>query len=176
MDEQTWCIKEFERLHAEIKDRINFLHNTINLAIIFWMIVLVSVFTFMTANLGWELIKTFLLIFPIIINLIGFNYQSNQNSLESIAKYIHDVLRPKISKQLGKDVLTWDKYFADQKAPFKFESIFKIFPFILPSLIPFVMLVKEIPLNPLQYALSVIDIVLLIFLLENFRYKLRRVK
>lgn len=176
MDEQTWHIKEFERLQSELKDRINFLHTTINLTVIFWMIALVSVFAFITAQVKWEFIKTFLLIFPIITDLVGFNYQSNQNSLESIAKYIHNVLRPKIANNIGKDILIWDKYFAEQKMPYRFESTFKIFPFVLPSLIPITILVKGASLDSLQFTLVIIDIILLILLLENFRYKLRRVK
>ena len=129
-----------------------------------------------TKGLAFTHQVTFLLFVPILFDLLGYNYQSNQNSLESIARYIHDSIRPQVKEMSGQDILGWEKFFAGQKLPFKFESIFKVFPFVLPSFIPLALLSLRIPLTPFQRVLVWIDIVFLILLLENFRYKLRRVK
>jgi hypothetical protein len=176
MDIQEWRIKEFECLRHEMHARIKFLHQTINLAIIFWLILLIAVFYLVSRGIPRELLITLLVIAPIIFDLLCFNYQSNQNSLESIAKYIHEAVRPRVAEAGGQEILEWEKYFALLKIPFKFESSFKIFPFVLPSIIPFVLLSMKVPLNFFQYAIIVVDIIFLIFMLENFRYKLRRVK
>jgi hypothetical protein len=176
VDCQQWRIKEFECLRLELHSRIDFLHKTINMAVIFWLVLFITVFQMILRGLPHNYLITFLLIIPIIFDLLGYNYQSNQNSLESIAKYIHEVIRLRIKETSGQELLEWEKFFAMQKIPFKFESTFKIFPFVLPSAIPFVLLAMEVPINPFQRILVWVDLIFLVFLLENFRYKLRRVK
>lgn len=176
MKDQIWRVKEFESLRLELHARVKFLHQTINLAIIFWLVSLITVFYFLSQGIPKELIITYILILPIIFDLLGYNYQSNQNSLESIAKYIYEVVRPSIKKLSGQEILQWEKFFAVQKAPFKFESTFKIFPFVLPSFLPIILLLARTPLTDLQRVIAAVDLILFALLLENFRYKLRRVK
>lgn len=167
---------EFAALRRELNDRIRFLHQTINLAVVFWCVLLVAVFYFMSCDLPQDLFITFILIIPIVFDLLGYNYQSNQNSLESIAKYIYEVVRPRVIEANGQEILKWEKYFAVQKEPFKIESSTKVFAFLLPSVIPFALLVLRVPMNRFQRIMVYVDIVLLLLMLENFRYKLRRVK
>ena len=167
---------EFAALRRELDDRIRFLHHTINLAVVFWCVLLVAVFYFISCDLPRDLFITFILIIPIVFDLLGYNYQSNQNSLESIAKYIYEVVRPRAAGASGQEILKWEKYFAVQKEPFKIESSTKVFAFLLPSAIPFALLALRVPLNGFQRILVYVDIAFLLLMLENFRYKLRRVK
>jgi hypothetical protein len=173
---QQWRMKEFEYLRLELNNRIDFLHKTITLAVIFWLVLFITVFQLILRGLSVSYLITYLLFVPIIFDLLGYNYQSNQNSLESIPKYIHEVIRLQARDMSAQDVLGWEKFFAMQKVPFKFESTFKVFPFVLPSAIPFVLLAMRVSLNPFQQILVWVDIIFLVFLLESFRYKFRRVK
>lgn len=173
---QKWRMKEFEYLRLELNNRIDFLHKTITLAVIIWLVLFITFFQLILSGLSFSYLVTFLLFVPIIFDLLGYNYQSNQNSLESIPKYIHEVIRLQAKDMSGQNILGWEEFFAIQKKPFKFESTFKVFPFVLPSVIPFLLLVLGVSLNPFQRMLFWVDIIFLIFLLENFRYKLRRVK
>ncbi|MCX6811320.1 MAG: hypothetical protein NT039_01330 [Candidatus Berkelbacteria bacterium] len=174
--EEKWFILEFKNLRDELNDRIIFLHRTINLAIVFWVIFLLAVFALLIFNAKKELIYTFLLLIPIVMDLLAFSYQTNQNSLESIPKYFHEKIKPRLDKKYQSNILGWEKFFAQEKWPFRFESITKVFPFLLPSLIPIYFLIARYPLVEYQVIIAIIDIVLLLVVLENFRYKLRRVK
>jgi hypothetical protein len=93
MGNQQWAMKEFEVLRNELNDRISFLHRTINLAMVFWFVSVIALFCFISCGLSYDLLITFVLMVTIAIDLLAFNYQSNQNSLESIAKYIYEVVR-----------------------------------------------------------------------------------
>lgn len=113
---------------------------------------------------------------PIVLCMLGYNYQSNQNSLESIPKYFFEHIKPIIEKKSNTKILGWEKYFAIQKEPFKVESVAKVFPFILPVLIPIYFLLTKFPLQDYQTIIAIVDIMFFLFMIENFRYKLRRVK
>ncbi len=176
MGNQQWAMKEFEVLRNELNDRISFLHRTINLAMVFWFVSVIALFCFISCGLSYDLLITFVLMVTIAIDLLAFNYQSNQNSLESIAKYIYEVVRPRVIETTGQDILEWEMYFAVQKRPFRYESALKVFPFVLPSLIPVSLLVLKVPMDRLQMALAWVNVVFLFIMIENFRYKLRRVK
>jgi len=176
MDKEKWDVIEYEQLRHELNSRIDFLHKTINLAVIFWLIFLIFSFFFMALGMPKNFYYTYLLLIPVVMDLLGFNYQSNQNSLESIARYFQHHLRPSLEEKHGKDILCWEKFFADDKFPFRYESATKIFPFVLPSIIPLYFLINKIPLEHYQTTILVIDLVLLALMLIIFRYKLRRVK
>lgn len=176
MDKEKWLALEFESLRGELNNRINFLHNTINLAVIFWLIFLITGFVFVTLGIDQTFFYTYLLLIPIVLDLLAFNYQSNQNSLESIARYYQYQLKPIIEKERDSDVLGWEKFFANDKIPYRFESVTKIFPFVLPSVIAFYFLFAKIPLTNYQLAILIIDLLFLALMLITFRYKLRRVK
>jgi len=174
--EERWLVLEYKNLRHELDLRVIYLYKTINLAIFFWVVFLGMFFVFWSFGVEKKIIITFLLLVPMIIDLIAFVYQTNQNSLESIARYIHLKIKPKLDKNYGKSVLGWEKFFAREKRPFRYESVTKVFPFILPSIIPIYFLVAGYELEPYQIIIAIIDIVLLAIMLENFRYKLRRVQ
>lgn len=176
MDKEQWQALEFKTSRHELNNRIDYLHKSINLGAIFWLVFLVASFFFIAIGLDKNLFYTYLLLIPIVMDLLTFNYQSNQNSLESIPRYYHYHLKPMLEEKYGKGVLEWEKYFADDKEPFKYESVTKIFPFVLPSIIPFYFLFARVPLDTFQIILVIVDILFLVLMLESFRYKLRRVK
>lgn len=175
MKNEIWHIREYDNLRRELTMRVKFLHQTINLAVIFWLIFLLATILFIYLGIENNLLYTFLLLIPIVFDLLALNYQSNQNSLESIARYFNEFLKPVLRKN-DQDILGWDYYFAREKVPFRFESITKVFPFVLPSLIPFYFLFAGTSLEKYQLVIVLIDIAFLVLVLENFRYKLRRVK
>lgn len=176
MNKENWQIKEYENLRQEIIWRISFLHQTISLAIIFLVVFIIAIFISITLNISRELLHTFLLVTPIIFILLGFNYQSNQSSLESISKYFEDVLKPNLPKKYNKNILNWDCFFAKEKKRIKIESSTKVLPFLAPSLIPFYFIFSGISLDKYQWVIIIVDIILLLIMIEHFRYKLRRVK
>lgn len=177
MEKEKWDMLEYEQIHGELNNRINFLHNSINLAVIFWLIFLIISFLFMALGIPKDMFITYLLLIPVVMDLLCFNYQSSQNSLESIARYNEYYLKPKLEKKYAtKDILGWERFFANDKEPFKIESSTKVFPFILPSIIPLYFLFAHTPLLPYQTAILNTDLVFLVIILVIFRYKLRRVK
>jgi len=175
MDKEQWQALEFKASRHELNNRIDFLHKSITTAVIFWLVFLIATFFFLAIGLDKEMFITYLLLIPLVIDLLAFNYQSNQNSLESIPRYYFYYLKPQLDKKYG-SILEWEKYFADDKEPFKYESVTKVFPFVLPSIIPIYFLFSGSDLNALQIILVIVDILFLVLMLESFRYKLRRVK
>lgn len=176
MDEEQWLALEFKTTRQELNNRIDFLHKTISLGAIFWLIFIIATFFFIAIGLEKSLFTTYLLLFPFAMGLLAFNYQSNQNSLESIPRYYYYKLRPILEKKYDKEILAWEKFFAEDKEPFKYESATKIFPFVFPFLIPIYFIFSGTELDALQICLIVIDILFLFIMLASFRYKLRRVK
>ncbi|MFA6493355.1 MAG: hypothetical protein WCV58_04410 [Patescibacteria group bacterium] len=176
MNKEKWFALEYGKSRNELNNRIVFLHKTINLAIILWVVFLIITFIIIGLGVKRDLLHTFLLFIPIIMDLLAFNYQSNQNSLESIPRYYYYYLKPILEQKYGNDTLHWEEYFAKEKEPFKYESVTKVFPFVLPSLIPFYFLFTRIPLKSYQFVLVAIDILFLLLMIYIFRYKLRRVK
>ncbi|MDH4358939.1 MAG: hypothetical protein OEV37_03335 [Candidatus Berkelbacteria bacterium] len=174
--EEMWYILEFENLRHELSERIIFLNHTINLAIIFWVVFIVMFFGMVTLEVKKETIYTFLLLIPIVMDLLAFSYQTNQSSLESIPKYFHEQIKPRLDNKYKSNILGWEKFFAEQKKPFRVESVTKVLPFLIPSLIPIYFLVAKYPLERYQTAVAIVGIIFLLIVLENFRYKLRRVK
>lgn len=174
--EERWLVLEYESLRRELNSRVIYLYKIINLAVFLWVVFLGMLFVFWTLEVKKEIIITFLLFVPIIIDLVAFVYQTNQNSLESVARYIHFKIKPRLDKKYKVNMLGWEKFFAKEKRPFQYESVTKVFPFVLPSIIPIYLLLAGQELAPYQITLTVVDLVLLVIMIENFRYKLRRVK
>jgi len=174
--EEKWFKLEFNNLHNELTARIVYLYKTINLAIIIWVVFILAFFAMVILDTDKKIIYSFLLVVPIVIDLVAFVYQTNQNSLESIPRYFHLIIKPRLDKKYSRDMLQWERFFAKEKWPFRLESITKVLPFILPSIIPIYLLVEKYPLENYQTIIAWVDILLLVVVLENFRYKLRRVK
>jgi len=176
MDKEKWDALEFEQLRGELNQRIAFLHKNITLGAIFWLIFLIATFFLIVLGIEKETFYTYLLLIPIVLDLLAFNYQSNQNSLESIPRYFHYYLKPKLREKYGTEMLHWEKFFADDKKPFSIESVTKIFPFVFPSAIPLYFLFAGIQLEKYQMTILIVDLFFLALMLWIFRYKLRRVK
>ncbi len=171
---ETTHIEEYKALRKEIVARVQFMHQTINFSI-FLQTILLTVGYFLYLR-GYDIIL-FVLFVPIFLNFLTFNYQSNQMSLEAIAKYIHESLNERAKTAAKEDVVwEWERYFANHKAYYRFEAFFKVLPLIFPNIIPVALLVMRISLDPWELVLLIFDFVLLLIMIENFRYKLRRVK
>lgn len=167
MEKET-VIKEFEALRAEIAVRIRIHHQLIALANIFWLVFVIFgtwIFTF-----GITIFISYILIIPLVFTGLLFNYQDNQRTMEVTAKYIEEKLKPKLE-----GTLEWEKYFAGQKKNYQFSSAYKTFAFLAPFVLPIILLI-DIPLTRFQTDLAIIDLILLVIALINFRYKLYRVK
>lgn len=177
MEKEDWYALEYKQLRFELNNRVDYLHKTISLAAIFWLVFLIASISFLLLGVPKNIFYTFLLSIPIVIDLVAFNYQSNQNSLESIPRYFEYRLKPLLEKKYGKDsILGWEQYFTQEKASFKYESVTKVFPFVLPSFIPIYFLFAQIPLQNHQTTIIYVDLAMLVLMLLTFRYKLRRVK
>lgn len=163
-------------MRAELSERIRFLHRTITTAAVFLFISFIVGFCLHREGMTEGQLVTFCLGVPLVVDLLAYNYQSNQNSLESIARYIHLVVRPQVHEMAGQDILKWEEFFAAEKHPYRCESVLKVFPFVLPSLVPVSFLVLKTPMSTYQRALAWTDTVFLLIMLVTFRYKLRRVK
>ena len=171
---RDWHVEEYKSLRKEIVARVQFMHQTLNLSVIL-QIALFVIGYYLYLN-GYDIVL-FILLAPVFLNFLTFNYQSNQMTLEAISKYIHESLNSRTKDSTSsRDALEWDRYFADHKAHYKFEAFFKVMPLIFPNVIPLALLVLQIPLNPWELTLLIFDLVLLLIIAENFRYKLRRVK
>lgn len=169
----SWQMLEYQTLRSEITERIKILHYSIHLTTVLLALLIIFVFILFFLEADYNILITFLLTIPIFINLLAFNYQSNQNVLESIARYICYELKPQVNIS---EVLNWEYYFAKEKQSFKIDSATKVFPFLIPSLIPIYLLVFSQPLLSFQLFLAYFDLLLLAVMLIGFRYKLRRVK
>lgn len=168
MDKEV-VLNEYQVLRAEILMRANLLHQHVTVAAVTWVVLLVSSFISYSI-LEPELFISFLLFIPLVFSSLIFNYQDNQRTLERTAKYIEEVINPKFHGELE-----WEKWFAKQKQQSQFSSSYKVLVFLLPFLIP-IMVLSYHPLNTWQTLLAIFDIVLLVMILVNFRYKLYRVK
>lgn len=169
----NWNITEYESLREEGVTRIQFLHQTLIVSVVLQVVLLGFGYVLYLQDVD---IVFYLLLIPIFLNFLTFNYQSNQMSLEAISKYIHESLAPKVRNQSADALLEWDKYFSDHKGYYKFEAFFKVLPLIFPNLIPIVLLIVKAPMTGWEIVLLVFDFLLLAIMVENFRYKLRRVK
>lgn len=170
----NWSIAEYTALRQEIITRIKFLHQILAASVLMQVALLMFGYILYLREVELTL---YLLLVPILCNFLTFNYQSNQMSLEAISKYIHESLSPRVQKAVKKEsVLEWDKYFSVHKGHYKFEAFFKVMPLIFPNLMPFVPLFVSRPLTGWEITLLTFDFLLLVIMVENFRYKLRRVK
>lgn len=117
-----------------------------------------------------DILKTFLLIVPIVFSGHVFNYQDNQRTLEATARYIDTIIKPKYQASLE-----WEHFFSAHKKNYQFSSAYKVFSLILPFVLPIILLMSQ-KLSSFQITLAIIDLALLIIILTNFRYKLYRIK
>ncbi|MBI2263211.1 hypothetical protein HYU72_01030 [Candidatus Berkelbacteria bacterium] len=155
--------KEYETLSQKGMAREQFLHNTINLHIILQIVLFIVGYILYLQDYD---IVLFVLFIPIFLNSMTFNYQSSQSTLEEIGRYINKHYKE----------LKWERSFAEHREHYKFEAFFKVLPLLFPNTIPIALLVLQTPLNQWEIVILVFDLVLLLIMIESFRYKLRRVK
>lgn len=170
---ESWHLSEYRLLRQEMISRIKFLHQTLSISVILQIALLA--FGYYLSMQGKNMVL-YLLLIPVLMNFLTFNYQSNQMSLEAIAKYIHESLRPRIKEEFKKDTWQWEQYFSNHKARYKYEAFLKILPLLLPNVIPIVILIKQMPLDWWGIVILAVDFLLLLIMVAGFRYKLRRVK
>lgn len=171
--DKNYYLNEYQSLREEIIVRMKFLHWTLSLSVVLQIILLIAGYFLYIRG---QNIILYLLLAPIFLNFLTFNYQSNQMTMEAAAKYIHESLKPKVEKIIKEEIWEWEKYFANHKGYYRFEAFFKILPLLSPNLIPLAIIIKRVPLDPWEVVLLIFDLALMLFVIENFRYKLRRVK
>jgi len=165
---QNTHLEEYRALRAEIAIRMKLLHQLIALGSVFWVVFVTMGFWI---YLNYESVfNTYLLIIPIIFAGLLFNYQDNQRAMESTARYLNDVLDKKLDGQLG-----WERFFATQKKISQYSNANKLFALLIPFLVPIILLISG-NLSTFEIYLAMIDLIILLALLTNFRYKLYRVK
>lgn len=162
-------IEEYRVLRAEIQMRAKLLHQLATMVSIFWLVLIISAF-WLQNLLTQALFIDFLLLIPLIFTWLTFNYQDNQRTMERAAKYIDEVLNPKLNNEL-----TWERWFASQKKIYQFSSSFKVLGLLFPFILPIIIFTTQ-ALTNYQTSLGIFDLVLFIIVLINFRYKLYRVK
>lgn len=160
---------EYLALRAEITARVRLLH-----LLLAWSAGLI----FVSAIFGYQLyligadakqIETFLLFLPIIFSCLTFNYQANQMTLEAVAYYLRDRTP---SRDMAAD---WERHFGELKRSVQLISFLKILPLLLPQLLPIIFLIRNgWPTEFLDSILISLDLALLLLILFNFRYKLRK--
>lgn len=161
-------IEEYKALRAEIAIRMKLLHQLIALGSIFWVVLVIfGLFLYLYHP---KILNIFLLIIPVIFAGIVFNYQDNQRAMESTARYLNDELDKKLDSQLG-----WERFFAGQKKIYQYSNANKLFALLMPFALPIVLLFVG-SLSTLEFYLALMDLIILIALLTNFRYKIYRVK
>lgn len=167
-------IEEFRALRKEIDSRIKILHFLISLGSIFWVIFIIAGIL-LCQNYSIQIFYSFLLLIPLIFVGLTFNYQDNQRTLETTARYLEINLKPKLKVAFGDEVFGWEQWFASQKRRYRLSSSFKLFSLLVPLILPIILLIYT-SLNNFQTILATVDLLLLIVVIANFRYKLFRIK
>lgn len=142
-------------MRQEITERVKLLHQLI------YGSTLLSAFfvafgSWLYMNVPQEVFNWYLLLIPVVIAGLVFNYQSNQMTMEAVAGYLK-------SADDG-----WEKHYGNHKQGVQLTSFLKVTPLLLPLLLPFIIE----PLTDHQMYLRYFDFALLLFVIANFRYKL----
>lgn len=163
------ALQEYKDLRKEIRLRVGVLYALLLLAVMLWAaFVLIGYGIFL--KFGSKELISFSLLTPIIFSWLSFVYQDNQKTLERVAKYIEEELKPKLDNSIG-----WEQWFAQQKSFTKISSSYKVFSLLAPYVGAVYLLVGR-SLTAGQTNLALLDIFLGVIVLLNFRYKLYRVK
>ena len=174
MNEKEILIEEFRALRQEINTRLKILHQQIVVASVFWVVLIVTGI-FLSQVYPTGILYNFLLLIPLIFVGLTFNYQDNQRTLETTARYREENLKPKLQKVWGQEVFEWEKWFTEQKKRYQFSSSYKLFALLTPFILPMILLFFAV-LDGFQFILAITDLIFLIIIIINFRYKLFRIK
>lgn len=174
-DEKKIFLAEYRVLRREILERIRILYQIIRLAVILEVLLFIFLIWINSVGTNSDFFDTALLLVPVIFAGLVFAYQDNQRTLEATARYIEEQIKPKMEKLAGTEVLLWEKFFYHEKAKYQFSSAYKLFSFLIPFIIPFYLL-STLQLESCDLYLAFLDILLLVIIVVNFRYKLFRIK
>ncbi len=172
MASNDWLLKEYEVMRLEITERVKLLHHFIAMAVNLTMVAIIMATLLIWFQAPTHYVLLFLLLMPIIFVGLTFNYQANQMTLEGVAYYVNDSLRSAVKDNPAQG--TWDAYYAQHRVSYRVTSFLKVWPLLLPQLIPFfVLYYAGWPSQGGLAALLVFDFILFILVVVNFRYKWR---
>lgn len=157
-------LAEYNQLRQEILARATMHHEQLVYAVVIQFVSLMFLVWLNHHQVNWASTELFLLALPMVFAGLTYNYQANQCTLESAAKYLHH--------QYNSVGLKWDEFFGSQKSKQHLVSFSKALPLIWPQFVPIVIwIVFGWPTGRLSSALMTVDLILLIVTLLNFRYK-----
>ncbi len=148
-----------EKLRQEITERVKILHQIINLAILLIVFALCFIVFLYQQKATEEQIGLFILLQPVIFAFLTFNYQANQMTLEGLAKYL---------KEEG-----WESFYGQYKKGRRLTSFLKVLPLVAPQFVPLAIWPFFVGFYQF-YWLIIIDLVLFLLVLINFRYKFQK--
>lgn len=161
----------YSQMRSEIVARIKVLHS-----ILLWSSMLLGASVIFavylsSVNASQTLIITYILSLPIVFSLIGFNYQANQMTMESVARYLKHHIE---TEEPEAEFLSWEMFYASQKSKYELVSFLKVVPILMPQLLPIAVIVflGELPNLVFQQWLIAIDLALFVLLIFDFRYKI----
>lgn len=146
--------EDLRNMRHEILERAKALHQMIDLAVGLGAVFLITSFWLKT-NIRPENFEVYILLIPIVFAGLTFNYQANQMTMEAVARYVMTISPG------------WDEYYASHKRKVQLTSFLKVLPLLLPQLLPLFFYTSRVT----QPLLWWVDMVLLLLVLFNFRYK-----
>ncbi len=157
-------LAEYNQMRQEILARATMHHQQLVYAVGLQFVGALFLIWLVSTGAEWPLIELFLLAVPIAFAGLAFNYQANQATMESVAKYLN--------QQYGSAGLKWEEFFGREKAKNQLISFAKALPMVWVLAIPLVIWsTMGWPADGLNSALLAIDLVLVVLVLINFKYK-----
>ncbi len=162
-------LAEYNQMRQEILARVTMHHQQLVYAVVLQFLSLVFLIWINHLVADWPSTLVFLLVLPIIFAGLTYNYQANQATLESVATYLN--------QQYNSVGLKWEEFFGHRKSKQKLISFSKALPLIWPQFIPIIILFAGgWPSGNIESGLMIVDLILLVLTLLNFRFKLASFK
>lgn len=160
-------VEQYRQLRKEVTVRVKLLHDLIGLAVI---LVFFGIGTslFIWNFLGQTMFINYILGLSLVFTFLLFNYQSNQMTLEAVARYSNNIIKDKIEHH------SWDHAYGQHKKQQRLISFSKTAALWLPSLaiILGLLLQATVHLAPYQSYLLLADLIAYLISMYNFRYKI----
>jgi len=175
MKKTDLILAEFANLRGEVVQRLKLLHLFILVGVLFDLVFLLMSFALLASGISINQVVIFLLLSPVIFSLLTFNYQANQMTMEGAAGYIGHELKSELPKEQQREFDNWDIYYDRHKRKYQLTSFLKVMPFLVPMTIPFwvYLFYPEFSFYP-HGLMMVVDTVLFLLVIFNFRYKIGR--
>lgn len=175
MKKTDLILAEFANLRGEVIQRVKLLHLFILVAVFFDLVFLFMTFALIASEVSFDQVILFLLFAPVIFTLLTFNYQANQMTLEGAAGYIGHELKSELPKEQQMEFDNWDIYYDRRKRKYQLTSFLKVMPFLTPMTIPLwvYLFYPNYSIYP-HGLMMVVDAVLFLLVIFNFRYKIGR--